>query len=132
MEIGRAIQRIEPRKVKCPNSTFFCNKLIFFTPHSAVQTVLEDARNLWESVWGTHYPCVVRKIEGADYCFYKSELLCWLFNYDVLEDYLLVREEYVSANEHINSMKPSSKVRALRLVLTGQPGIGMCLPIFSI
>jgi hypothetical protein len=75
-------------------------------------------------MWGKSYPYTMKEIGDKKYYFYETTLLRWLFNPTILQDYFLVRDEYVLAYDYFEERNASSSAKKLSYVLTGQPGIG--------
>jgi hypothetical protein len=75
-------------------------------------------------MWGKSYPCTIKEIGGKKYYFYETTHLRKLFGPTILQDYFLVRDEYVLAYDYFEQRSASSSSMKLSYVLTGQPGIG--------
>jgi hypothetical protein len=82
-------------------------------------------------MWGKSYPCTIKEIGGKEYYFYKTTHLRKLFGPTILQDYFLVRDEYVLAYDYFEQRSASSSGMKLSYVLTGQPGIGAPPRLFN-
>jgi hypothetical protein len=75
-------------------------------------------------MWGKSYPYTMKEIGDKEYYFYETTHLRKLFGPTILQDYFLVRDEYVLAYDYFDQRNASSSGIKLSYVLTGQPGIG--------